>query len=210
MKRGVDTTDGVCQRKRYRLTARTTPCDKVSDGAWFFVGDAESHSSGHGPGQGHDHAALPVRPVGWHEVMGLAPLMVLIVVIGVYPRPFFERFLPTVAAIAARFSGPELHLVVQRDAALAAQGVLTVAIDVRQPPEAGYPASVQDMNFAVRRLNVHGADVGGTSRVGALGVSSGGHLGLFMGREALHDHWPALLAGGRRRSVTRTARRPTG
>ena len=28
-----------------------------------------------------------VRPVGWHEIAGLTPLMVLIVVIGVYPRP---------------------------------------------------------------------------------------------------------------------------
>ena len=25
-------------------------------------------------------------------------------------------------------------------------------------------------------------------------VSTGGHLGLFMGREALREHWPALLA----------------
>ena len=25
-------------------------------------------------------------------------------------------------------------------------------------------------------------------------VTSGGHLGLFMGREALRDHWPAILA----------------
>jgi poly(3-hydroxyalkanoate) synthetase len=31
-------------------------------------------------------------------------------------------------------------------------------------------------------------------------LSTGGHLGLFMGREALRDHWPALLAGVRRRS----------
>jgi poly(3-hydroxybutyrate) depolymerase len=31
-------------------------------------------------------------------------------------------------------------------------------------------------------------------------LSTGGHLGLFMGREALRDHWPALLAEVRRRS----------
>jgi poly(3-hydroxybutyrate) depolymerase len=36
-------------------------------------------------------------------------------------------------------------------------------------------------------------------------LSTGGHLGLFMGREALGDHWPALLADVRRRSVTRSA-----
>ena len=26
-------------------------------------------------------------------------------------------------------------------------------------------------------------------------VTSGGHLGLFMGREALHDHWPPIVTG---------------
>jgi poly(3-hydroxybutyrate) depolymerase len=31
-------------------------------------------------------------------------------------------------------------------------------------------------------------------------ISSGGHLGLFMGHEALRDHWPPLLAGVLRRS----------
>ncbi len=25
-------------------------------------------------------------------------------------------------------------------------------------------------------------------------VTAGGHLGLFMGHEALHEHWPPLLA----------------
>src|SRR5919204_3024547 len=65
--------------------------------------------------------------------------------------------------------------------ALASQGILTVAIDFRQPPEAGYPASVCDMNLAIRWLKVHAAEYGGTDRVGALGVSSGGHLVLLGG-----------------------------
>ena len=26
-------------------------------------------------------------------------------------------------------------------------------------------------------------------------TTTGGHLGLFMGREALRDHWPPILAG---------------
>jgi NADH-quinone oxidoreductase subunit M len=83
--------------------------------------DDHGRPPGQGQDHGHDHTALAVRPVGWHEVMGLAPLMVLIVVIGVYPRPFFERFRPAVAAIAAKFPGPEPHLVVQGDAAILAQ-----------------------------------------------------------------------------------------
>jgi poly(3-hydroxybutyrate) depolymerase len=36
-------------------------------------------------------------------------------------------------------------------------------------------------------------------------LSGGGHLGLFMGREALREHWPSLLADVRRRSTTRSA-----
>src|SRR5215211_6531992 len=64
----------------------------------------------------------------------------------------------------------------QLNRAMASQGILTVAIDFRQPPEAGYPASVCDMNLAIRWLKVHAPEFGGTHRVGALGVSSGGHL----------------------------------
>jgi NADH-quinone oxidoreductase subunit M len=73
------------------------------------------HGAGHGHGQGEDHTSDAVRPVGWHEVVGLAPLMVLIVAIGVYPRPFFERFQPTVAAIAARFQVARPNQVVLTD-----------------------------------------------------------------------------------------------
>src|SRR4030081_133291 len=51
---------------------------------------------------------------------------------------------------------------------LAAQGILTGAIDSRQPPEAGYPASVCDMNLGIRWLKVHAPEFGGTARVGAL------------------------------------------
>jgi poly(3-hydroxyalkanoate) synthetase len=38
-------------------------------------------------------------------------------------------------------------------------------------------------------------------------LSSGGHLGLFMGREALRERWPALLTAVRRRSVAGSAGR---
>jgi len=52
---------------------------------------------------GHDAEHATVRPVGWHEIAGLTPIMVLIVVIGVYPKPFLDRISPAVAPIAARF-----------------------------------------------------------------------------------------------------------
>jgi NADH-quinone oxidoreductase subunit M len=82
-----------------------------------YHGDGHGHepASGHGHGHAGNHTAGAIRPVGWHEIMGLAPLMVLIVAIGVYPRPFFERFRPTVAAIAAKFSEPGPHLVARSE-----------------------------------------------------------------------------------------------
>ena len=49
------------------------------------------------PAQRSAHAAIP--PLGWHEIAGLTPLMFLIVVIGVYPRPFLEQMRPAVARI---------------------------------------------------------------------------------------------------------------
>jgi poly(3-hydroxyalkanoate) synthetase len=37
-------------------------------------------------------------------------------------------------------------------------------------------------------------------------TTSGGHLGLFMGREALREHWPPILAGVLERSRMRASR----
>jgi NADH-quinone oxidoreductase subunit M len=54
----------------------------------------DDHSSAAGA---DGHAA--VRPVGWHEIAGLAPLMALIVVIGVLPGPFLDRIRPSIAVI---------------------------------------------------------------------------------------------------------------
>jgi NADH-quinone oxidoreductase subunit M len=40
-----------------------------------------------------------IAPVGAHEIAGLAPLMFLIVAIGIYPRPVLEQMRPTLAKI---------------------------------------------------------------------------------------------------------------
>jgi NADH-quinone oxidoreductase subunit M len=53
----------------------------------------------------HSHDAaedghVAIRPVGWHEIASLTPIMILIVVIGVYPHTFFARIRPTVEMIA--------------------------------------------------------------------------------------------------------------
>jgi len=46
----------------------------------------------------HGHGHAEVRPLGWHEIAGLTPLAVLILLIGVCPEPFFARIRPAVAA----------------------------------------------------------------------------------------------------------------
>jgi acetyl esterase/lipase len=84
----------------------------------------------------------------------------------------------------------------QLNTALATRGILTVAIDFHQPPQAGYPASVCDMNLAIRWLKVHATEIGGTSKVGALGVSSGGHLVLLGGIRPRDARYTALSLNG--------------
>src|SRR5579859_732617 len=84
----------------------------------------------------------------------------------------------------------------QLNEALAQRGILIAAIDFRQPPQAGYPASVQDMNLGIRWLKAHAAEFGGTARVGALGVSSGGHLVLLGGMRPTDPRYAALPLSG--------------
>jgi acetyl esterase len=63
--------------------------------------------------------------------------------------------------------------------ALAKRGIAVAALDFTMPPDAGYPASLCDINFAVRWVKSKAsqwrtrADL-----VGLLGVSSGGHQAL--------------------------------
>jgi acetyl esterase/lipase len=63
------------------------------------------------------------------------------------------------------------------DRALAASGILVVAIDLTLAPEAPYPACVQDANYGVRWLKSKAAAwKGDASRIGVYGSSSGGHV----------------------------------
>jgi acetyl esterase/lipase len=55
-------------------------------------------------------------------------------------------------------------------------GIVVLAIDFRNAPEAPYPASLQDINYGVRWLKHHAAEFGSSAaQVGAYGTSSGGH-----------------------------------
>jgi len=63
------------------------------------------------------------------------------------------------------------------DRALAASGLLVVAVDLTLAPEAPYPACVQDANYAVRWLKANAATWSGdASRLGVYASSSGGHV----------------------------------
>ena len=64
---------------------------------------------------------------------------------------------------------------------LAKSGVVVASIDFRVPPNApGYPASVADINYAVRWFKSHAAEFASRAdKVGIIGGSSGGHLAVL-------------------------------
>ena len=78
------------------------------------------------------------------------------------------------------------------DRALAAKGIVVAALDFRQPPEAGYPASICDVNLAVRWLKAHAAEFNGTAVVGAFGNSSGGHQVVLNALRPRHASYSTL------------------
>ncbi len=62
------------------------------------------------------------------------------------------------------------------DQPLAQSGAVVIAIDFRMPPETKYPASICDINFAIRWFKHHARDFNvRPEMVGGLGTSSGGH-----------------------------------
>src|SRR5918992_2061327 len=66
------------------------------------------------------------------------------------------------------------------DAPLAESGVVVVALDFRMPPDGKYPASLQDVNYAIRWCKSKAAEFGSTpDRIAILGVSSGGHQAML-------------------------------
>ncbi len=67
------------------------------------------------------------------------------------------------------------------DRALAASGLLVVAVDLTLSDEAPYPACIQDANYAARWLKANAARWNGdVSRLGVYGSSSGGHVAQLL------------------------------
>src|SRR2546427_1070593 len=79
------------------------------------------------------------------------------------------------------------------DRAIAASGVLVVAIDMTLAPEAPYPACVQDANYGVRWLKSKAAGWNGEpSKIGVFGSSSGGHVAELIGMRPLDARYNAI------------------
>jgi acetyl esterase len=77
--------------------------------------------------------------------------------------------------------------------ALADSGILVASIDFRMPPEAAYPASLADINLAVRWLKARARTYGGRPDwVGLFGTSSGGHQGLLAAMRPDDPRYAAL------------------
>ena len=79
------------------------------------------------------------------------------------------------------------------DHAVAASGVLVVAIDMTLAPEAPYPASVQDANYGVRWLKARAATWNGDpSTIGVIGSSTGGHIAELIGMRPRDPRYNAI------------------
>jgi len=79
-----------------------------------------------------------------------------------------------------------------RHEAMASNGIVSIALDFRSGSEAPYPASVQDINYAVRwaKLNARSLKTR-PDLVGLSGQSSGGHLAMLV---AMRPHDPRYTA----------------
>lgn len=81
---------------------------------------------------------------------------------------------------------------------VAAGGVVVLAADYRLPPQGTYPASVADMNYAVRWLKKNAEQCATRPElVGLMGTSSGGHLAVLAAMKPFDPRYSAVpLDGG--------------
>ena len=83
------------------------------------------------------------------------------------------------------------------DRALAASGLLVVAIDMTLAGDAPYPACVQDANYGVRWLKTKAAAWNGDpSRIGVYGSSSGGHVAELLAMRPRDPRYNAIALPG--------------
>jgi acetyl esterase/lipase len=84
------------------------------------------------------------------------------------------------------------------DEPLARSGVVVVSLDFRMPPDAKYPGSLQDVNYAIRWCKANAGKLKASpDRIGILGVSSGGHQAMLAAMRPRDSRYAALeLPGG--------------
>jgi len=79
------------------------------------------------------------------------------------------------------------------NAPLAQSGVVVAALDFRMPPVASYPASLADINYAIRWLKTQATAWGSRPDwVGVLGSSSGAHQAMLAGMRPRDPRYAAL------------------
>ena len=105
------------------------------------------------------------------------------------PGPF-----PTVLDLhGGAWNTKDRHAEEPMDRAVAASGVLVVAIDLTLAPEAPYPACVQDANYGVRWLKWKAASWhGDPSTIGIYGSSSGGHVAELLSMRPHETRYNAI------------------
>jgi len=101
---------------------------------------------------------------------------------------------PTVLDLhGGAWNAKDRHAEEPMDRALAASGLLVVAVDLTLAPDAPYPASVQDANYAVRWLKWKAASWNGDpTRIGIYGSSSGGHVAELLGMRPRDPRYNAI------------------
>jgi acetyl esterase/lipase len=76
---------------------------------------------------------------------------------------------------------------------LAKSGVVVAALDFRMPPVAPYPASLADINYAIRWLKTHASTWHSLPElVGVLGSSSGAHQAMLLGMRPRDPRYAAI------------------
>ena len=84
------------------------------------------------------------------------------------------------------------------DEPLAKSGVVVVALDFRMPPDAMYPASMADVNYAIRWCKARAAELNSRAdMIGILGVSSGGHQAMLTAMRPADARYAALPLAGK-------------
>jgi acetyl esterase len=101
---------------------------------------------------------------------------------------------PTVLDLhGGAWNAKDRHAEEPMDRALAASGLLVVAIDMTLAPEAPYPACVQDANYGVRWLKSKAPSWhGDASKIGVYGSSSGGHVAELLGMRPRDARYNAI------------------